>query len=338
MLGWLLTVFALIVWGVTFASTRATGLVTVSNPGRTISIIESRRDEVDFILKTVERDPVFVNDEAAYCRQLFDADTPRLLTDNRAVLVEKAVMCRAVGTKKDAESLETADLKKAIRRAKAVQRQGAVNAQVTELKAFSKYDEVVAMFDSIRSRDVYDPPLVLEWNVWRAMTMMDGGDIRANLTFDDAGNPLSTAPGNNPDIVCDYGDFTVTVEVTLQSGSKQYDAEGEPVARHLGDIKAKTCKDAYCLFVAPMINPSVISHFYILHKTNVRHYGGESVIVPITLKRFVGMLKQSRSCGYIPSPEKVRSFCEFSKNAAQTAVDEEDWYAKVSAKADSWLT
>ena len=317
---------------------RATGLVTVSNPGRTISIIESRRDEVDFILKTVERNPVFVNDEAAYCRQLFDAESPRLLTDNRTVLVRKAVECRAVETQKDAESMSVADLKKTVRRAKEAQRQGAINAQVTELKAFAKYDEVVAMFDSIRSKDVYDPPLALEWNVWRAMTMMDGGDIRANLTFDDAGNPLSTAPGNNPDIVCDYGDFSVTVEVTLMSGSKQYDAEGEPVARHLGDIKVKSGREAYCLFVAPTINPSSISHFYMLHQTNVRHYGGKSVIVPITLKRFIGMLEQSRNCGYIPSPEKVRSFCEFSKSAAQTAADEEDWYAKVSAKADSWLT
>ena len=317
---------------------RATGLVTVSNPGRTISIIESRRDELDFILKTVERNPVFVNDEEAYCRHLFNADMPRLLTDNRAVLAKKAVECHAVETRKDAKAMETVDLKKAIRMAKVAQRQGAVNAQVTELKAFTRYDEVVSMLGSVRSRDVYDPPLAFEWNVWRAMTMMDGGDIRANLTFDDAGNPLSTAPGNNPDILCDYGDFTVTVEVTLQAGSKQYDAEGEPVARHLGDVKAKTHKDAYCLFIAPTINPSVISHFYMLHKTNVRHYGGKSVIVPITLKRFVGMLKQSRSCGYIPSPEKVRSFCEFSKCAAQTAADEEDWYAKVSAKADSWLT
>lgn len=316
---------------------RATGLVTVSNPGRTISIIESRRDEVDFILKTVARDPVFADDESAYCRHLFNADSPRLLTDDRDVLVRKAVACRAVESQTDAVPMETVALKKALRRAKEAQRQGAVNAQVTELKSFAKYDEVVAMFDSIRSKDVYDPPLALEWNVWRAMTMMDGGDIRANLTFDDAGNPLSTAPGNNPDIVCDYGDFTVTVEVTLMSGIKQYDAEGEPVARHLGDVKAKTGKDAYCLFVAPTVNPSAISHFYMLHQTNVRHYGGKSVIVPVTLKRFVGMLKQSRNCGYVPSPEKVRAFCEFSKVAAKSADDEEDWYAKVSAKADSWL-
>jgi len=316
---------------------RATGLITVSNPGRTISIIESRRDEVCYILETVERDPVYVNDAQKYCECLFDAELPRLLTDDRSKLEKKAVECHAVETLKEAKSTKPGDLKKAIKRAKEVQKQGVISAQITELKAFTKYDEVVSAFEAIKRKDAYDPPLAFEWNVWRAITMMDGGDIRANLTFDDAGNPLSTAPGNNPDIVCDYGDFTVTVEVTLMSGNKQYDAEGEPVARHLGDIKGRTGKDAYCLFVAPKINLSAISHFFMLHQTNIKHYGGKSVIIPITLERFVGMLTQSRNCGYIPSPGKVRDFCEYSKAVAQTAADEEEWYALISAKADSWL-
>lgn len=266
---------------------RATGLITVSNPGRSISIIESRRDEIAYILQTVERDPVFINDEQQYCKYLFDADLPRLLTDDRTTLEKKAVECHAVETLKEAKSTTQANLKKAIKKAKEVQKQGAINAQITELKAFTKYDDVVTVFDAIKSKDAYDPPLVLEWNVWRTMTMMDGGDIRANLTFDDAGNPPSTAPGNNPDIVCDYGDFTVTVEVTLMSGNKQYDAEGEPVVRHLGDIKTATGKDAYCLFVSPTINPSTIAHFYTLHQANIKRYGGKSVIIPITLDRFV---------------------------------------------------
>lgn len=317
---------------------RATGLVTVSNPGRTVSIIESRRDEVEHILKTVTRDPVFVDDEIAYCKYLFSADTPSLLTDDRGTLEKKAAMCMAVESVDAAKSLAPTDLKRRIRHTQAALKQAVIDAQVTELKAFTRYDEVVGMFSDIKSKEVYDPPLALEWNAWRTMTMMDGGNIRANLTFDDAGNPLSTAPGNNADIICDYGDFTVTVEVTLMSGNKQYDAEGEPVARHLGDIKAKTGKAAYCLFVAPTINPSTISHFYMLHRTNVKHYGGKSIVIPLTLDRFVGMLTQSKKCGYIPSPEKVRAFCEYSMNVADSAEDEESWYAAVSKKAENWLS
>ena len=316
---------------------RATGLVTVTNPGRTISIIESRREDVEYILKTVNRDPVFVTDEVKYCEHLYNADTPMLFTDDRITLEKKSVKVAAVETTAEAKSLESNELKRRIKHAQNAHRAAIIDAQITELKAFTKYEEVMRVFNDIKTRDIYDPPLALEWNAWRAMTMMDGGNIRANLTFDDAGNPLSTAPGKNADIICDYGDFSVTVEVTLMSGNKQYDAEGEPVARHLGDIKAKTGKPAYCLFVAPTINESTVSHFYMLHQTKIKHYGGKSVVIPLTLDRFIGMLTQSKNCGYIPSPEKVRAFCEYSMTAANTAEDEEEWYDAISKKAENWL-
>jgi hypothetical protein len=38
---------------------------------------------------------------------------------------------------------------------------------------------------------------------------------KANLKFDDFGNPMSTAQGNMADIICDYGDSGLTVEVTI---------------------------------------------------------------------------------------------------------------------------
>lgn len=316
---------------------RATGLVTISNPGRTISIIESRRDEVEYILKTVERDPVFVANKTAYCGHLYNAATPTLLTDDRKTLELKAVKNAAVKNPADAKALDACELKRRIKHAQEAQREAIIDAQITELKAFTKYDEVLGVFNDIKAKDVYDPPLMLEWNAWRTMTMMDGGSIRANLSFDNAGNPLSTAPGNNADIVCDYGGFTVTVEVTLMSGNKQYDAEGEPVARHLGTIKARTGKPAYCLFVAPTINASSISHFYGLHRIPIKHYGGKSVIIPLSLDRFVGMLTQAKNCGYVPSPDKIRAFCEYSMVAANAAEDEEAWYTKITQKADNWL-
>ncbi len=124
----------------------------------------------------------------------------------------------------------------------------------------------------------------------------------------------------------------------MMSGNKQYDAEGEPVARHLGDIKTTTGKDAYCLFVAPTINESTISHFFVLHHTNIKHYGGKSVVIPLTLDRFVGMLVQSKNSGSIPSPDKLQAFCEFSKSAADRASNEKEWYEAISKRADNWLS
>lgn len=95
--------------------------------------------------------------------------------------------------------------------------------------------------------------------------MIDGGDIKANLKFDDFARPLSTAPGNKADIVCDYGDFCVNVEVTLQTGQKQYDNEGEPVARHIGAQIKKAGKPTYCFFIAPTITQATYAHFYLLY-------------------------------------------------------------------------
>ena len=95
---------------------------------------------------------------------------------------------------------------------------------------------------------------MLEYNTWRAMTMLNGGRIKGNFNFDDFGQPLSTAAGNMPDIECYYEDFILIVEVTMQQGQRQYEMEGEPVARHFGQIKKKFGKETYCLFIAKYWN------------------------------------------------------------------------------------
>ena len=74
-----------------------------------------------------------------------------------------------------------------------------------------------------------------------------------------------------------------------------------------------------------------------LHRTKIRHYGGKSVVIPLTLHRFMGMLSKAKDCGYVPEPERIKAFCEFSRQAAAKAEDEVAWYAAVSAKADAWL-
>ncbi|SEH56610.1 putative restriction endonuclease [Bathymodiolus azoricus thioautotrophic gill symbiont] len=98
---------------------------------------------------------------------------------------------------------------------------------------------------------------------------------------------MSTAQGNMADIVCDYGDFGLTVEVTMQGGQRQYETEGEPVTRHLAKVKRETDKPAYCFFIAPNINEACIAYFYGLHKINISYYGGKSTIVPLPLSIFL---------------------------------------------------
>ena len=96
---------------------------------------------------------------------------------------------------------------------------------------------------------------MLEWNTWRAMTMLDGGTIKANLKFDDNGVPMSTAQGNMADIFCDYEEYGLTVEVTTAGGQKQYEMESEPVSRHLAKyIIYQTTEDDADDTIVPRFN------------------------------------------------------------------------------------
>jgi hypothetical protein len=176
-----------------------------------------------------------------------------------------------------------------------------------------------------------------KWNTWRAMTMLDGGNVSANLKFDDFGNPMNTAQGNMADIVCDYGDFGLTVEVTMQSGQRQYETEGEPVTRHLAKLKKETNQPAYCLFIAPEINEACIAHFFMLHKVAISYYGGVSTIIPLSLSVFQKMVTDSYKASYIPEPKHIQRFFEFSNEKANTSANEKDWYKEITNKALNWL-
>lgn len=212
-----------------------------------------------------------------------------------------------------------------------------LSRQVVEIKDYKLYDDIQNTFRQIEKKELYDAPLMLEWNTWRAMTMLDGGEIKANLNFDDFGKPLSTAQGNMADIVCDYGDFGLSVEVTMASGQKQYEMEGEPVARHLGKLKRAIEKPAYCLFIAPTINEACIAHFFMLHKTNLTFYGGQSTIIPLPLNVFRKMLEDSRKASYVPQSQQVRHFFEYSNEVAALCDNENIWYEQIIAKAMNWL-
>lgn len=318
-----------------FRYLRATGLVSISQKGRSLSILPEKKEEVEFFLQNEDRKPVFIDDEESYKSYLFDNTRPTLYTDNRDNL-EYAV--KKLGVKDiDFTITSSSDLKKMLIEYTRFNREQIIEEQRRRIKSFEEYDDVMNVFNDIKENIFYDTPLMLEWNTWRAMTMLDGGIINANLKFDDSGQPLSTAAGNNADIVCDYNDFMLSVEVTMQSGQRQYEMEGEPVSRHLAKIKKDTEKDAYCFFIAPKINDSCIAHFYTLHLANIAYYGGKSIILPLELEVFEKMVEQSKDAGYEPDPKRIKALCNYSLEVAESASSEKDWYERIRAKALDWL-
>jgi hypothetical protein len=318
-----------------FRYLRATGLVNISHLGKSISIVSEKIQEVDFFLQNTDREPCFIDNEGQYVAYLGNPQLPILLTDNRELLEQRIstefpqIQIPATATLLELKTIFADELE--------IRKEQIIAEQVAAIKDYRQFEDINTTFNQILGKSLYDTPLMLKWNTWRAMTMLDGGNIKANLKFDDFGNPMSTAQGNMADIVCDYEDFGLTVEVTMQGGQKQYETEGEPVTRHLAKVKRETNKPAYCLFIAPKINEACIAHFYTLYKTNISYYGGTSTIVPLPLSVFIKMVEDSYNASYIPEPRHIQRFFERSNELANSTDNEVDWYNGITQEALNWL-
>ena len=253
-----------------FRYLRETGLFSISQIGKSISIIPDKRADIEFILENIDRNPIYIHNEREYKEYLFDSTIPQLYSDNKDNLLKQLSTMDENVEKIKNFSIEELKiiLKEKIRKRK----ESIISEKINRIKNYDEFNDIIAMYADIINKKVYDPSLMLEWNTWRAMNMLDGGKITANLSFDDFGEPKSTALGKQADIICDYGDFGLTVEVTMQSGQRQYEMEGEPVVRHLANYKREINKNAYCLFIAPKINDSCIAYFYSLYKINISYY------------------------------------------------------------------
>ncbi len=320
-----------------FRYLRYTGLVAISQKEKSISIMPERAEEVDFFLRTAQRSPEYVDDEREYKHYLFDASEPALYTDDRRRLI---ILITSISDYSftDLSSMPLETLKDLRDDLTAQRKQNAINAQILRLKTYQDYIDIMKTYENIE--DYYDSPLMLEYNTWRAMTMLDGGDIKGNFNFDDDGQPMSTAAGNVPDIECDYDDFVLSVEVTMQNGQRQYEMEGEPVARHYGQLKQRTGKETYCLFITPYLNPATLAHFYGLDHVPIALYGGKSQIIPLNLDQFEVLIEHSYQCSTQskqPCPADVKQFLDNALDQGDYAADENDWESRIQECVDKWL-
>ncbi len=305
--------------------------------GRSIRIAPDKLTEVDYVLSTVDRNPVFLNDTTSFKAHLFDAQQPALYSDIREN-IEELLMRQFSFSRRELSGKSIEDLKDT-RDALIQQRRSAIiEEQERKLKSYALYQEVVDTYNEIISDDVYDAPLFLEWNTWRAMTMLDGGKIKGNFKIDDSGQPMSTAQGNMPDIECDYGDFALSVEVTMQRGQRQYDSEGEPIWRHYAQLLRRVGKETFCLFIAPTINRAVWEHFFGLNQIkNTTAYGGKPKIIPLDLDQFMRLIENSYNYPSHPIPSDIRAFLASAIDLIDEAQDEEDWKRKIQSCVENWL-
>ena len=174
-----------------------------------------------------------------------------------------------------------------------------------------KLDEIMAWLEAIPTRgsaklpdggEVSIPkgegPAYLEWVIWRVFLAIDSlcnqpWEAR-RFQIDQDFLPVNCAPGGGPDMVFEFAEAVIVVEVTLTASSRQEAAEGESVRRHVAQYKERSDKPVYGLFIAVQIDSNTAHTF----RSGDWYLPDDSKlsldIVPLTLGDFGTFLASNR--------------------------------------------
>ncbi len=316
---------------------RATNLVSIKPRSYHVFIPEERRKDVDYILRSVKRQPDSFEGRDHFKKYLFSATNTQLFSDDKRLIVKTVLAGGGDLTKKDLKGKSLEELKDMAEALIKTKKARKVEQEVASLKTYEEFQDIVLTYENIKDRTIIDPSLMFEWNTWRAFVILDEGSVKGNFRRDGNGMPLHHAPPNFPDIECAYSDFDVIVEVTLATGVKQYEMEGEPVSRHLGRHQECSGKPTYCIFVAPNVNKATWAYFFTLHRTPISYYGGISKIIPLELAHFLVMMDVARQAETRPSELSIKKFVEYASSLALTCEDEMKWSEEISRFVYEWI-
>ncbi|MGN1205355.1 MAG: AlwI family type II restriction endonuclease [Eubacterium sp.] len=130
----------------------------------------------------------------------------------------------------------------------------------------------------------------LEWTLWRAFLAIDHTINKPyearGFNIDQDYLPVGTASGGGSDMVFEFKNYVIAVEVTMSTNSRQEAMEGEPVRRHVADLVLNNQKPVYGVFVANKIDSNTAETFRIGVWYNSNDEKMALRIVPFTLKQF----------------------------------------------------
>ncbi|HEL1761629.1 TPA: AlwI family type II restriction endonuclease [Streptococcus suis] len=310
---------------------QASGLV-INSKGRSLQINPKRKDEVDYILENVSREilPVEISRDD-FDKYITNPRIPVLLNDSKENILNTL---KKLGDTNSNKSKDIYDLKVKLNEMRNKEKLKLVRNQIKSLKSRRDPDiaDIINTFEQISNKEIEPAnlrPTYLEWNVWRAMTMINHGNIVGNFIVDDMGNPIATAGGGQSDIIGDYGEFKIGIEVTLSTGMKQYEMEGEPVSRHIGELQKQG--PAFGIFIADKLSDTVISHFYISSIANTKVYNGRVDIIPMSTATFVEFFEKAVKKDLKPSDlyQIHEHSLRMSKQFLFEEKTEKDWHKSV---------
>lgn len=176
-------------------------------------------------------------------------------------------------------------------------------------------------------------PAYLEWAVWRAFLAInklknppfESRKFKVDRDF----LPTNHAPGNGPDLVFEFANYVLVVEVTLLTSDRQATAEQVGVRRHVYEI-AKNVKEkpVYCLFLAPSIKNETARDF---RKASYEEDDGSELdltIIPVTISTFMHMfnslLKEEE-----PNSQIFQTLIDKCAEFAAESTSTTEWMATV---------
>ena len=172
----------------------------------------------------------------------------------------------------------------------------------------------------------------LEWVLWRAFLAIDHTVNKPyearGFNIDQDYLPIGTAPGGKPDMIFEFDDYKIVVEVTMSTNSRQEAMEGEPVRRHVADLVMESDKPVYGVFVANKIDSNTAETFRIGVWYNQNDERMALKIVPFTLEQFSEYFKYM----FISQKNEPQYFLNLFEKCFDSKTEKEgpEWKKEIS--------
>jgi len=204
------------------------------------------------------------------------------------------------------------------------------------LEEIRLYLDAIGMGKRVKLPDIYEPATFFEWTVWRAFLAIDHIKNPISKTrffpLDEDLRPRHHAPAGGPDMLFEFDDFILVVEVTLLTTSRQEACEGEPVRRHVADVQFNAKKPVYGVFIAPSIDTNTADTF---RKGDWYNKDAKTRVnvVPLTTAQFKDILNLLPGKILPNSLEKLISKCLSHRDV----LDAIAWKQKINESLGEWL-
>ncbi|MBU4259928.1 MAG: AlwI family type II restriction endonuclease [Proteobacteria bacterium] len=207
--------------------------------------------------------------------------------------------------------------------------------------ALEKPGKKISFKDEMISIPHGEAPAYFEWILWRAFLAINSLTNKPwearRFKIDQDFLPIAPAPGRGPDLIFEFEDYVLVVEVTLTSSSRQEAAEGEPVRRHVAEIAEQhenTGKRVYGLFIALNIDNNTAETF----KSGNWYKPDDSKlplqIIPIRLDDFSKLFEAGFKAGGL-TPNKIREL--ITECRALSNYDAPEWKSQINNQVKRFI-